>query len=53
MNEGLKMGSCSHESATEGSVDVVVVNKRFVEDVLFTGEWLADVSMGGGCERRA
>lgn len=28
VNEGLKMRSCSRESATEGGVDEVVVNER-------------------------
>ena len=36
VNEGLEMRSCSRECATEGSVDEVVVNEMFVEDVLFT-----------------
>ena len=53
VNEGLEMVPCSHERATECGVDVVPVNERFEEDVLFTRECLADVSGGGGCEQGA
>ena len=36
VNEGPEIGLCSRECAIEGGVDGVVVNERFVEDVLFT-----------------
>lgn len=53
VNKGSERGPCSRECATEGSVDEVVVNESFVEDVLFTGVCLADVSGGGARERGA
>ena len=52
VNEGPKIGLCSHECAIESSVDVVVVNKNFVENVSFTRVWPTDVSGDGGCEQR-
>ena len=47
------MGPCSREYATVGGVDEVVVNERFVVDLLFMREWLGAVSGRVGCERGA
>ena len=51
VNKGSERGPCSRESATEGSVDEVVVNERFVVDVLFTREWIGAVSGDGCCKQ--
>ena len=51
VNKGPEMRPCSRECATEGSVGMVVVNKSFMEEVLFTGVCLAGVSVGGAREQ--
>ena len=53
VNKGLKIGPRSRECATECGVDGVIVNKSFVEDMLFIGVWLGAVSGDGCCEQGA